>query len=256
MTTVLDLYEATSSYNPLSESTRYGWRHAIKGFEDRPVEEIDHAFVFKHRSALLRKGYKQGYVRTRLGYLGSMWQTGIDIRLVAENPWRGSLKRLTPSTKKYARKFFDHFSAFHEDPLFMGLWYHGFRVSELACLLPEDFVTEAPVPYINIEHNHIRKCKNDYTQRQVPIHPEYTKFIEKFPFTTNPNAGDYFSRKLKKHTGISAHGIRHSFITRMRQAGIEYSIAMAIVGHKPAGMTASYGEVLIEDMAKQLQRLR
>ena len=81
------------------------------------------------------------------------------------------------------------------------------------------------------------------------------KFIDKFPFTTNPNAGDYFSRKLKKATDISAHGIRHSFITRMRQAGIEYSIAMAIVGHKPTGMTASYGEVLLEDMAKQLQKL-
>ena len=42
----------------------------------------------------------------------------------------------------------------------------------------------------------------------------------------------------------------------MRQAGIEYSIAMAVVGHKPSGMTASYGDVLLEDMAKQLQRLR
>ena len=255
MITVLDLYEAASSYNALSVSTRYGWRHAIKGFEDHQVTSIDRLFVVKHRSELLGKGYKQGYVRTRLGYLGSMWQTGIDIQLLTENPWRGSLKRLTPSRKKYPQKFFDTFLAFHNDPIFMGLWYHGFRVSELTCLLPEDFVTDAPVPYINIEHNHIRRVKNDYTQRQVPIHPEYRKFIDKFPFTTNPNAGDYFSRKLKKHTGISAHGIRHSFITRMRQAGIEYSIAMAIVGHKPTGMTASYGDVLLEDMAKQLQKL-
>ena len=83
-----------------------------------------------------------------------------------------------------------------------------------------------------------------------------TAILNQFPFTDNPNAGDYFSRKLKKATGISAHGIRHSFITRMRQAGIEYSIAMAVVGHKPSGMTASYGDVLLEDMAEQLQRLR
>ena len=255
MTTVLDLYDATSSYNALSESTRYGWRHAIKGFEDKEAESIDRLFVVKHRSELLGKGYKEGYVRTRLGYLGSMWQTGIDIQLLTENPWRGSLKRLKASRKKYPQKFFNHFSAFHEDPLFMGLWYHGFRVSELACLLPEDFVTDAPVPYINVQHNHIRNCKNDYTQRQVPIHLDYFRFIEKFPFTTNSNAGDYFSRRLKSATGISAHGIRHSFITRMRQAGIEYSIAMAIVGHKPAGMTASYGDVLLEDMAKQIQKI-
>jgi len=255
MTSVLDVYEETSSYNPLSVSTRYGWRHAIKGFETVEAEEIDRKFVSKHRSELIQRGYKHGYIRTRLGYLGSMWQTAIDIQILQENPWRGSLKKLKPSSKKYPQKNFEAFSAFHEDPLFMGLWYHGCRVTELACIEPEDFVLDVPVPYINLEHNKIRSLKNDYTQRQVPMHPKFRKFVEKFPFTTNPKAGDYFSRKLKKHTGISAHGIRHSFITRMRQAGIEYSIAMAIVGHKPVGMTASYGDVLLEDMAKQIQKV-
>ena len=137
----------------------------------------------------------------------------------------------------------------------MAIWYHGFRVSEAACLLPEDFVTDVEVPYINIEHNHIRRCKNDYTQRHVPIHPSYYQFIDKFTYSDNDRAGDNFSRRLKKATGIPAHGIRHSFITRMRQAGIEYSIAMAIVGHKASGMTASYGDVLLEDMAKQIKRV-
>ena len=138
----------------------------------------------------------------------------------------------------------------------MGLWYHGFRVSELAGIRPEDIVLDAEVPYINIEHNEVRKVKNNYTQRHVPIHNSFYPFINQFPFTTNPNAGDNFSRRLKKATGISAHGIRHNFITRMRQAGIEYSIAMSIVGHKPQGMTASYGDVLLEDMDVELQKLR
>jgi hypothetical protein len=42
----------------------------------------------------------------------------------------------------------------------------------------------------------------------------------------------------------------------MRQAGVEYSIAMAIVGHKPQGMTASYGDVLTEDMASQIKLVK
>jgi hypothetical protein len=42
----------------------------------------------------------------------------------------------------------------------------------------------------------------------------------------------------------------------MRQAGIEYSIAMGIVGHKPKGMTAEYGDVLIEDMARQIKLVK
>lgn len=42
----------------------------------------------------------------------------------------------------------------------------------------------------------------------------------------------------------------------MRQAGIEYSIAMAIVGHKPVGMTAMYGSVYMEDMLKSIARIQ
>ena len=252
---VSKLCKRTLSFKRLSDSTQYGWRNSSKHFENVDTSKIDREFCVDHRCELLECDYKEGYVRTQLGYLGSMWERGVEMGILESNPWRGILKGLGRSKKKYPHKKFDHFHKFHDDPLFMAVWLHGFRVSEVACLLPEDFVTDAEQPYINIEHNHIRKCKNEYTQRQVPIHPAYFKFIEKFPFTTNPNAGDYFSRKLKKHTGISAHGIRHSFITRMRQAGIEYSIAMAIVGHKPTGMTASYGDVLLEDMAKQIQKV-
>ena len=61
---------------------------------------------------------------------------------------------------------------------------------------------------------------------------------------------------MKKLTGHSAHGIRHNITTRMRKAGIEYSIAAAILGHSAAGMTSSYGHILLEDMAEQLQKLR
>ena len=243
-------------FKGLSSSTAYGWMHSIKSFASMELSSIDCDFAFKHRCDLNKQGYKSGYVRTRLGYLASMWELFVDRRWVDVNPWRGLLKGLAKGKKKYPHKPFEFFKDFHNDPIFMGLWYHGFRVNELACLLPEDFVTDVEVPYINIEHNHIRKVKNDYTQRHVPIHPEYIRFVDRFPFTSNAGAGDNFSRRLKKATGISAHGIRHSFITRMRQAGIEYSIAMAIVGHKPMGMTADYGDVLLEDMDKELRKLR
>ena len=243
------LCERALSFRSRSESTKYGWRLAIRGFASKEANEIDKDFAIDHRCDLVNQGYKEGYIRTRLGYLASMWEDAYEMRMVEENVWRGLLKGLDKGKKKYPNKNFQHFFEFHNDPLFMGIWLHGFRVNELACLLPEDFVTDAEVPYINIEHNRIRKVKNDYTQRHVPIHPSYLRFIDQFPFTSNAGAGDNFSRRLKKATGISAHGIRHSFITRMRRAGIEYSIAMAIVGHKPVGMTAEYGDVLLEDMA-------
>ena len=252
---VSKLCDRAVDFKGLSPSTAYGWRHSIKSFATEDVSSIDRDFAFDHRCELNKQGYKPGYVRTRLGYLASMWEVAYERRWVDVNPWRGLLKGLEKGRKRYPHKIFQHFSAFHEDPLFMGLWLHGCRVSELANVLPGDFVLDAEVPYINIEHNHIRKCKNDYTQRHVPIHPSFHRFIHKWVFDSNAGAGDNFSRRLKKATGISAHGIRHNFITRMRQAGVEYSVAMAIVGHKPTGMTASYGDVLLTDMLKELSKL-
>ena len=90
----------------------------------------------------------------------------------------------------------------------------------------------------------------------MPIHKEYFKFIENFPFNTNPKAGDYFSRYMKRRCGHSAHGIRHNIATRMRKAGIEYSIAASILGHTASGMTSEYGHILLEDKYEQLQKLR
>lgn len=253
---VPELCTRTLRMKRLSKSTQYGWHHACKLLQYVEVDQIDRDFALDHKEELLESEYAESYIRTQLGYLGSMWTRAMDRRYVDFNPWQGLLKGLKRGKKRYPLLPFEHFKEFHNDPLFMAIWLHGFRVNEAACLLPEDFVTNTPIPYINIEHNHIRKCKNDYTQRRVPIHPSFTRFIDKWTFSNNPGAGDNFSRRLKKKTGISAHGIRHSQITRMRSARVEYSIAMSIVGHKPQGMTADYGEVLLEDMAKELQRIQ
>ena len=61
---------------------------------------------------------------------------------------------------------------------------------------------------------------------------------------------------MKRRCGHSAHGIRHNITTRMRKAGIEYSIAASILGHDADGMTADYGHILLEDKYEQLQKLR
>lgn len=253
--TVRDLTEDAASFKRIQPSTYYQWVHATKDFQDQSPDQITRQFAIRHRLDLCRREYGDGYIRSRLGYLSAIWKTGIKMEYVTTNPWSGLLEGLKKPRKIYDIKPFDHFKEFHEDPLFMGLWLHGFRVSELACLSPEDFVTDAAIPHIHVRHNTIRKVKNDYTQRVVPIHPSFFRYVDKFPFTSNPNAGDNFSRRLKKSTGISAHGLRHNFITRMRQVGVEYSIAMAIVGHKPQGMTASYGQVLLVDMLKELSKL-
>ena len=102
MFTTQELMEAVAGYQPIAPATRKGWTYAIKGFEDKPVEEVDKKFVNLRRSQLNSLGYKPSYVRTLLGYCGTIWQIGYEqMEIVDGNPWRGSLKGLKRGKKKY-----------------------------------------------------------------------------------------------------------------------------------------------------------
>jgi len=257
MFTVQELTDAVLGYKPTAAATQKGWSYGIRGFEDKQVADIDKNFVVMRRSQLNRAGYGQGYVRTLLGYCGTIWMWGKEMGLVTNNPWEGSLKGLDKPTKEYPFLPYEHYKELHGSPLFECMWYHGFRVNEIAGIQRNEIVFDTDVPYFHIKNNHVRSIKNKPSKRKVPIHPACEQLIKThFPFTENPKAGDYFSRRMKKICGHSAHGIRHNITTRMRKAGIEYSIAAAILGHRAAGMTAGYGHILLEDMHDQLQKLR
>lgn len=255
MISIGELAQAAADWKQVQPSTFRMWEVTLRPLADKPIQEFSRADAIQY-TMRMRKELKPGTVKTRLGYLSGIWKTGKTLGLTADNPWTDLQEGLQYATKKYEPKILEHFLPFHGDFLFQGLWLHGFRVSELAGLVPEDIVLDTDIPYFNIRHNSTRKCKNDATQRQVPIHPSYKQFLQKFEFSTNPKAGDNFSRRLKKATGTSAHGIRHMFINRMRQAGVEYSIAMAIVGHKAHGQTANYGEISLADKLAALARVK
>jgi len=256
MFTVQELTDAVLAYKPVAEATKKGWSYGIRGLENTEVEDIDKRFVVMRRVHLNSKGYEQGYVRTLLGYCGTIWSWAKEMDLVKDNPWEGSLKGLDKSEKDYPFLPFEHYKRLHDEPLFMCLWYHGFRVSEIAGIQKEEVILDADIPHFHIKKNAVRGVKNKPSTRKVPIHPACIQLVEHLPHTDNPNAGDYYSRHMKKICGHSAHGIRHNITTRMRKAGIEYSIAASILGHRAAGMTAAYGEILLEDKAAQLQKLR
>ena len=256
MLTVQELKDAVVAYKPVAEATQKGWSYGIRGFENQPVDSIDKRFVVMRRVHLNQQGYEPGYVRTLLGYCGTIWNWAKEMDLVETNPWEGSLKGLVKGEKSYPFLPFEHYACLHKEPLFMTMWYHGFRVNEIACLQPDEVVTDVPIPYLDIKPNAVRGVKNKPSIRKVPIHPACLTIVEHLPFSTNPKAGDYYSRHMKNKVGHSAHGIRHNITTRMRRAGIEYSIAAAILGHTASGMTAGYGHILLEDMASQLQKLR
>jgi len=256
MFTVQELSDAVQAYKPIEPATKKGWSYGIRGFETTPVADIDKKFVVMRRVQLNQLGYKQGYVRTLLGYCGTIWSWAREMDLVTDNPWEGALKGLSKGKKSYPYLPFEHYERLHSEPLFMCLWYHGFRVNEIAGIQADEVVLDAEIPYFDIKRNEVRGVKNKPSVRKVPIHPACLQLVKHLPHTDNPKAGDYYSRHMKAICGHSAHGIRHNITTRMRKAGIEYSIAAAILGHSASGMTAGYGHILMEDMAEQLQKLR
>ena len=256
MLTVQDLMDAVVAYKPVAPATQRGWSYGIRGFESVPVDSIDKRFVVMRRVELNKQGYKPGYVRTLLGYCGTIWKWGSKMDLVTTNPWHGSLEGLTKGKADYPFLPFEAYEKLHQCPIFMALWLHGFRVNEITGLQADELVLDVPIPYFNIKPNRVRGIKNNPSIRQVPVHPLFMPYVDKLEYSDNPRSGDYYSRRMKRIIGHSAHGIRHNITTRMRRAGIEYSIAASILGHNAQGMTAQYGHILLEDKYEQLQKLR
>ena len=90
----------------------------------------------------------------------------------------------------------------------------------------------------------------------MPVHRLFLPYVNQLKTDNSEHPGKLWSLKLSKKTGHAAHALRHNFITRMRRAGVEYSVAMAMVGHTPFGETARYGSIELEDLDRELQKLR
>jgi len=255
---VSDLAERCRRLKPIQPSTYLSWQKAIKPIENLAVNAVTHTTTLDYRMSQLKPWgpLAEGTLKARLWSLQSIWNVALEAQYVSDNPWVGTGKQYTKKRRKYAPKIFDDYLAFHNDPLFLGYWYHGFRLGELAGILPEEIHTDEPIPYFDIKHNSVRRLKNDASIRQVPIHHLFLPYVKQLVTDRRDEPGKLWSMKLKKTMGHGAHALRHNFITRMRRAGVEYSVAMALVGHTPIGETAQYGDIYIEDLDRELQKLR
>ena len=74
--------------------------------------------------------------------LQSIWNVALEAQYVSENPWVGTGKQHAKKRRKYAPKNFDDYAAFHSDPLFLGSWYHGLRLGELAGITADEIHLE------------------------------------------------------------------------------------------------------------------
>ena len=258
---VYQLADYAHRLKPIEPGTYKLWLNAVDPIGELAVADIDKAQVARYRMERLKPwgNWSPGTLKMRLASLQSIWNVAIGAELLEKNPWVGSGTDYKKSKRKYTQQSWNYFHEFHTDPMFLCIWYHGMRLGEIGGILPEEIILNEEIPYFDLKHNRIRKLKNEESVRQVPIHPACLSIVKHLPphdTSSSYSPGDMWSRRLKRRTGYPAHSLRHSFINRMRKAGIEYSIAMRLVGHTPQGTTADYGDVFLEDMAAAIEKLR
>ena len=154
----------------------------------------------------------------------------------------------------------EFYSYYHDDPYFVCLWYTGMRIGELAGIYPENIVTDVQTPYFNLEHQPNRRLKNDESVRKVPIHPACMPFVGKLYLSKAKRPGNSWSENFRKNMGLpkfhGAHTIRHSFITRMRNAGADPYVLDVLTGHALPTVTGSYGQFTLEVLNREILKLQ
>ncbi len=142
--------------------------------------------------------------------------------------------------------------------------FTGARLREVAQLVPSDIRSEDGIWYIDINADGEKKSlKSPAAKRRVPIHSDmirlgFIEWVEGYAeqprlfmsFTHNTkegygrNLGRWFGTFLTKigmkENGLVFHSLRHTAITRMRQAGVELSLVQEIVGHERDTVTDGY----------------
>ena len=239
------------------------WMKAIKPIQDVCVSEIDTEFVWDYVDSQTER-LSEGTVKQRVGYLSGIWNRAIKRRLLTNNPWHRAGSDLKTSRSHHPFRECSFYEKYHNDPLFNLLWFHGFRVGEIAGIKQEDVVLGAEIQYFNLVHyeSPFRRLKNDMSIRQVPIHPACSQLVRNMRFPLSTDAwgpgkawSGHFRRTLELPPGEGAHSIRHNFESRMRATNPNPAAEARLLGHTFPNMTARYGVVLPQLLFETLCRI-
>jgi len=252
----------------IRESTWKCWLKAAKPIAHVDVNDIDRMTVNRYWQSQLKPigTLSPATLRRRLSLLTGIWNMAIEDEIIdTPNYWtKVSRKiRVINEYSKYGKEYpvrpFSYYQRYQADPTFLAIWWHGFRIGEIAGLLPQEIRFDNQIPYFQIKDNRVRTIKPGAT-RDVPVHPEFYPYVEQLrtDYSQYPgkNWSQMFSERLNLPKGEAAHSLRHNFITRCRTAELQDSMISKLVGHKIHGMTARYGTWTLEDKLKAIRQIR
>lgn len=151
-----------------------------------------------------------------------------------------------------------HFLATIEDSkyknLFLFYLYTGCRCSEALALRWSDIDFDGNVLLI-------RGTKNETSFRQIPLTSTLKNLLESQAKTVENSSHDFrlfpFSREIVSRTFKKLcpkhhlHDLRHTFITRCAESGINVSVCQQLVGHATADMTLNVYTHVLDDFKRR-----
>lgn len=226
----------------------------------------------------MSKNYAQSTVRTVHCILYSMFELAIDDDLIRKNPAKGCIKAYSGQTKREALtpQETERFLRYYEDcgsgRSYMGvikmmLWT-GVRVGEATALTWQDIDFRAKTISINkqlvmCDGVHVSPPKSESGYRTIPMSDELLIMLKQLQkaskneilvFSTANGKPllksniDSFLRKLvcrynseneEKLPNISCHTFRHTFCTRLAEAGIQPKALQYLMGHSSYVVTSN-----------------
>jgi len=158
----------------------------------------------------------------------------------------------------------------HQDhPAIMIAAYSGMRLSEIASLKRSNVEKVGPINVFNLKTGGRRKTKAAY--RKVPIHPIlFTKVIRPLlktkpdDFLIDAGSTDALSKRLARvidevtpDPAVRAHSFRHTFITKLAEAGVPRELRMAIAGHEGSDAHDRYTHAsFIAELSRKIVKVR
>jgi integrase len=261
---VSELVPTVRLFREVTDSTYKCWLKAAKPIWECDTKEVSPVFVAQYRMRQLKPvgTISKATLVRRLSLLSGIWNTAIKKELIdGRNYWEGSssdVNYVEENEDRYPHRPWEFYAPFHEDPIFLGLWYHGMRLGEFVGLLPSEIVFNAEIPYFDVKINEHRSIKPG-SKRKVPIHPSFFPYLDEVEFEYRKDPGknwsENFNKVLQLPKGEAAHSIRHRFHTILRSQEIPDPLLDRLTGHKRKSMSDRYGIWTMEHKLKWIKKV-
>ena len=219
----------------------------------------------RYRDDLLKRKLATSTVKLRLNYCSGLWRLAVEEGLLNDNPFVGLTRRLRADRK--APKVYDitdvdqkakSLPSIQYD-LYQILRFTGCRLAEVCGLHKDDVDFNRGILIITPHTD--RPLKTIDSERMIPIHPSIEPtlrrlFTEERPFISflknnRWGAGIIWTDRI----GLNPHELRHHFATQLRKNGVQELVVSKLLGHKPVGQTAAYGDVPFETLIEAVSRV-